>query len=131
MINNGPSATTGITTVRDILPAGVDYTGTVNGNGFWTCSVSGRVLNCTTISSIAHTGGFAPDIEVPFRVTATTGTIKNIASVDNPNETNRCNADGSLPTTDTASCTQDTTNSDPAFITVSLVNTPLCSSTIS
>lgn len=132
MINNGPADTTGTTTVRDILPAGIEYTGAVNGNGFWSCAISDRVLTCTTTSTISHIALFAPVIEVPFRVTATSGTIKNIASVDNPNETNRCNADGSLPSTDTASCTKDPTNSDPAFITVTPSTLgPVCSSSIS
>lgn len=122
--NTGPNDSTGRTTVKDILPPGVEYSGAVNGNGFWTCSVAGRVLTCYTDSSISATAYvFAPDIAVPVRITATTGSVTNIASVDNPNEINRCNADGSLPGSDTASCTKDTTNSDPAVFILGSVNT--------
>lgn len=45
-------------------------------------------------------------------------TVANIAAVDNPNEIGRCNADGTLPATTTATCTRDTTNSDPAYFNV-------------
>ena len=45
-------------------------------------------------------------------------TVANIAAVDNPNEIGRCNADGTLPATATATCTRDTTNSDPAYFNV-------------
>lgn len=45
-------------------------------------------------------------------------TVLNIAAVDNPYETGRCNADGSLPSNGTTYCTLDTTNSDPAYFHV-------------
>lgn len=52
VVNVGPAANTGTTTVKDILPAGVEYTGSVNGNNFWSCATSGRTLTCTSTGPI-------------------------------------------------------------------------------
>ena len=58
-------------------------------------------------------------ILIPVKITAGANTtVLNNAAVDNPNETGRCNADGTLPTTATATCTRDTTNSDPAYFSI-------------
>lgn len=115
--NSGTMASSGITTVQDILPTGVEYDTAASGSG-WTCSVTTRTLRCTSTQIVASWSSY-PDITVPFRVTATANqTVTNIAAVDNPNETNRCNASGLLPSIDTASCTGDTTNSDPAVLSI-------------
>jgi hypothetical protein len=52
-------------------------------------------------------------------VTATAGqTVQNLAHIDNPLEIGRCNPTGTLPTDATSSCTTDTRNSNPAFLTL-------------
>lgn len=115
--NSGTTSSSGTTTVQDILPSGVEYDTAATGSG-WTCSVSSRTLTCTSTQIVAN-GSSYPDITVPFRVTATANqTVTNIAAVNNPNEINRCNASGLLPSTDTASCTGDVTNSDPAVLSI-------------
>lgn len=116
--NSGTTASSGTTTVQDILPVGVEYdTVTASGSG-WTCTVTTRTLRCTSTQTIAIWASY-PDITVPFRVTATAGqAVTNIAAVDNPNEINRCNVSGLLPATDTAICTRDITNSDIAVLSI-------------
>lgn len=118
MTNSGASSlpTSGTTTVQDILPAGVEYDTAATGAG-WTCAVVVRTLRCTSVQVIAP-GASYPDITVPFRVTATAGqSVANIAAVDNSTETRPCiNVLGALPALATATCTLDTTNSDPAVL---------------
>ena len=117
MTNLGPASSSGTTTVQDILPAGVVLDGTVSGPN-WSCSATGVTIRCIS-TLVVSSGSSYPDISVPFRVTAISGqTVTNIAAVDNPNETNRCNTDGSLPATDSTSCTLDPKNSDPAVFTI-------------
>ena len=67
--NSGASllASSGTTTVQDILPSGVEYDTAATGSG-WTCSVTLRTLRCTSVQAIAP-GASYPDITVPFRVT--------------------------------------------------------------
>ena len=113
--NSGPASSSGVTTVQDILPVGVAIDGTASGSS-WSCSISGVTIKCTS-SLVVASGSSYPDITVPFRVTATAGqTVTNIASVTNPLEVNQCNTDGSLPATDSALCTRDPLNSDPAVL---------------
>jgi uncharacterized repeat protein (TIGR01451 family) len=52
--NSGASSTasSGTTTVQDILPAGVEYTASGSGTG-WTCSVALRTLTCTSTQGVA------------------------------------------------------------------------------
>ncbi len=115
--NTGPESSSGVTTVQDILPTGVALDGVATGTG-WTCSASGVTIRCTS-SLVVSSGSSYPDITVPFRVTATAGqTVTNIAAVTNPLEVNPCNTDGSMPSTDSALCTRDPLNSDPAVLTV-------------
>jgi len=116
--NSGPMASTGVTTVQDILPTGVVLDGTTTGSN-WTCSATGVTIRCTS-SLVVASGSYYPDITVPFRVTATASqTVINIAAVDNPNESSRCMSTGSLlPMTDSAYCTRDPQNSDPAVLTI-------------
>lgn len=118
-VTNSGANTSGTTTVQDILPTGVEYDTAATGTG-WTCSVpsASRTLTCTSTQVVAW-GSSYPDIRVPFRVTATSyQNVTNIAAVDNPGEIGRCISGGGLPATDTALCTLDTTNSDPAVLYV-------------
>jgi uncharacterized repeat protein (TIGR01451 family) len=115
--NSGPQASSGVTTVQDILPVGVTASGSATGVG-WSCAYSGVTLTCTS-SQVVGSGASYPLITVPVIVTATAGqSVTNIAAVDNPNETNRCNTDGSMPVGAGASCNKDPNNSDPAVITI-------------
>jgi uncharacterized repeat protein (TIGR01451 family) len=115
--NSGPQSSSGVTTVQDILPVGVTASGSASGSG-WTCSYSGATLTCTS-TQVVPSGGTYSDITVPVIVTVTAGqSVTNIAAVDNPNEVNRCNTDGSMPANATASCNKDPNNSDPAVISV-------------
>jgi hypothetical protein len=75
-------------------------------------------LTCTS-SQVVGSGASYPLITVPVIVTATAGqSVTNIAAVDNPNEANRCNTDGSMPVGAGASCNKDPNNSDPAVIII-------------
>ncbi len=117
MTNSGPDTSSGTTTVQDILPTGVVLDGTASGSG-WSCSATGVTIRCSSTLIVAS-GASYPDITVPFRVTATAGqSVTNIAAVTNPLEVNPCNADGSMPATDSAVCTRDPLNSDPAVLTI-------------
>ena len=79
--NNGPIATSGLTAVTDTLPVGVVQSGTVSA-GSWACISTGATISCTVSAAIAANANF-PDIIIPVRVTATSGTISNVAIVNN------------------------------------------------
>jgi len=116
--NEGPQTTTGLTTVRDILPVGVSASGAASGTN-WNCSYSGAVLACMT-SQVVSSGSYFSDITVPVVVTATAGqTVTNYATVQNPSENNPCYADNRMPNGDESSCTNDTKNNDPAQFSIS------------
>lgn len=115
--NAGPKTTKNTTTVQDIIPTGVEITGSASGNG-WSCSTSGKKVTCTSTAQIQANASF-PDITIPVKVTTTSSqTILNIAAVDNPLEGGRCKADGSMPSSASEYCTKDTKNSDPAYLYV-------------
>jgi hypothetical protein len=59
--NEGTGATYGVTTVKDILPAGVTLSGTVTGAP---CTASGQTVLCT-VSAVIAAGAYFPDIRVP------------------------------------------------------------------
>lgn len=51
--NSGTMASSGTTTVQDILPSGVEYdTVAASGSG-WTCVVNTRTLRCTSTQVVA------------------------------------------------------------------------------
>lgn len=102
--NEGPDTVMGETTVEDVLPAGVVLGGTVTSNG-WNCSVAGSTITCK-ITQAVRSGTSFPDIIVPVRVTATSGSVTNIAEVSNPNEDPAKNV------------SNDPKNKDPAVFTV-------------
>ncbi len=56
--NNGPSTTSGTTTVRDELPAGLNYVA-ATGPG-WTCNFVAPAVNCTSTQVVADDADFAP-----------------------------------------------------------------------
>lgn len=119
--NEGPASTSGLTTVKDILPTGISATGTVTGAG-WTCayaSTNSGALTCTT-SAVVASGATFSDITIPVVVKTTAGTsVTNYALVHNPSETNPCSTDNSMPSGSEGSCAKDPKNVDPAVISVS------------
>jgi hypothetical protein len=127
--NIGPGSTRGTTTVRDIFPAGIVPVSTSSfAAGSWSCTYTVSTetsLICISSAVVAKNGIYNDTIIVPVKVTATSGTtVKNIASVDNPNEKNRCTTDGSALTNSSAVCNKDTLNSDPAYFTVGSTGGP-------
>ena len=86
--NNGPIATSGLTAVTDTLPVGVVQSGTVSA-GSWACISTGATISCTVSAAIAANANF-PDIIIPVRVTATSGTISNVAIVNNGGDSTPC-----------------------------------------
>ena len=108
---------TGLTTVKDVLPAGVTQNGTPSGAN-WTCSYAGNTLTCTTTQEIAA-GAYFSNITVPVKVTAgANSTVRNDATVHNPNELNTCYTDNRMPTGAEQSCEKDPNNTDPAVFTI-------------
>jgi len=75
-------------------------------------------LTCTTSQEVAG-GAYFSDITVPVKVTAGSNTtVRNDASVHNPNEKNPCYNDNHMPTGAEQSCEKDPKNTDPAvFVT--------------
>lgn len=117
--NVGSVTATGTTTVRDILPAGVEMNGTATGpNWTITYTTGSRLIEAVTTQQVAS-GAYFSDITVPVRVTAgASSTVRNDATVHNPNETNPCYADNRMPTGNEQACTRDPRNTDPAvFVT--------------
>ena len=81
--NHGPVVEPGPLVVTDNLPIGLEYVSAA-GTG-WTCEVSGQVssgqtITCTRPGPLA-VGSTAPTITVSAKVLATTGTLKNTATV--------------------------------------------------
>ncbi len=111
--------TSGVTTMQDILPTGVELRGLATWtNGNWNCTYTApsRTVLCT--NSLDQVDGWAnlgATILIPVTVTATSGQVLNISAIDNPNESGRCLASGWFPTDAASSCTLDVLNSDPAY----------------
>lgn len=101
------------TTVKDILPSGVEIHGTPTGTN-WTCNYAGKTLTCTTTQQV-DAGKYFTDITVPVKVNAGSNTtVRNDATVHNPNETNGCYPDNRIPNGNEQNCTKDPRNTDPA-----------------
>ena len=117
MRNPGPSLTTGRTRVWVEIPPGVVLNGDPNGSPFWTyAGIANGMLEFYTDNSIPTNAVFATDIAVPARITATSGTIRTRAFIDNPSD--RCNADGSPPVAGTTTCPQSSNNTSVVDINV-------------
>lgn len=107
---------TGATTVKDILPAGIELNGTATGSG-WTISWNGKTMTATS-TQVVTTGNYFADITIPVKLTAGAGqTIRNDATVQNPNEKpNSCYTDNRMPNGNEQSCEKDPKNTDPAIV---------------
>lgn len=110
---------TGTTTVKDVLPAGIEPTSSASGSN-WTCNINNRTLTCTTTQTV-NEGGYFPEIILPVKVTASAGTeVRNDATVHNPNENpnTSCHANNGNITGNEKSCEKDPKNTDPAIFRV-------------
>ena len=98
--NNGPTATSGTTTVSDTLPAGETYV-SATGTG-WTCGAAGQVVTCTSTSAIANAASF-PSITLTVAVATSASTsLANTATVAvDPSDFD--NISGNNSSTDTVS----------------------------
>lgn len=107
-----------MTTVQDTLPNGVELNGNPTGSN-WNCTTSGKSITCTTGQDVAGGAEFT-EIRVPVKVTATSGTVTNHATVYNPDEdkTKSCLPNNQKPSVTATSCSQDGDNEDPAVFTV-------------
>ena len=77
--NNGPTVTTGTTTVTDVLPSGESFVSAV-GTG-WTCANAGGTVTCTNTTAV-NSGASYPAISLTVFVSATAASpIVNTASV--------------------------------------------------
>lgn len=121
---------TGTTTVKDVLPVGIEPTSSATGSN-WTCNIDNRTLTCTTTHTV-NEGGYFPEIILPVKVTASAGTeVRNDATVHNPNENpnTSCHTNNGNITGNEKSCEKDPKNTDPAIFKVPNNPTPPSSST--
>lgn len=110
---------TGTTTVKDVLPAGIEPTSSASGSN-WVCNINNRTLTCTTTQTV-NEGGYFPEIILPVKVTASAGTeVRNDATVHNPNENpnTSCHTNNGNITGNEKSCEKDPKNTDPAIFRV-------------
>jgi len=119
--NNGPTTTSGTTTVSDTLPAGETYV-SATGTG-WTCGAVGQVVTCTSTSAIANGANFGA-ITLTVAVASGAGTsLANTATVSvDPSDFD--NDSGNNSSTDTVSNAANTlVHPDLSTSTKTVVNT--------
>ena len=93
--NSGTSATSGVVTVTDTLPAGLTATA-ISGTG-WTCTLA--TLTCTRSNALAA-GASYPVITLTVDVANNApASVTNVANVSGGNQTNTVNDSASDPTT--------------------------------
>jgi len=121
--NVGPVASSGLVTVSDALPAGLNPT-TASGAG-WSCAIAGQAVSCTR-SDALPAGASYPVIAITVAVSqSATSPLTNTATVAGGNELNTSNDSASDPTaiasqadivvTKTASSGTVTTGSNVTF----------------
>lgn len=81
--NPGTAATSGATTVRDTLPAGITFTGTTSAG--WNCGALGPIVTCTFPGSIPASGGAPLALDVAVANAAVPGAT-NDARVETPGD---------------------------------------------
>ena len=99
--NSGTAATSGVITVTDSLPAGLNF---VSGSGF-TCTASGQMVTCTSSAAIAVNG--TATINLTVTPTAA-GLVSNSASVIG-------GGDGSAATSNTVNTTVNANATAPTI----------------
>ena len=95
--NVGGAATSGITTVTDVLQAGLTFV-SASGSG-WTCSATGQTVTCTNPGPIA--AGATSTIDLVAAVAADVTSISNTATVGAPGDGNPGNNTGGISPTPT------------------------------
>ncbi len=98
--NAGTSATTGVVTLVDSLPANVAFVGTTGGG--WSCTTTGvvatgQVVSCTNAGPIPAGGNSTLGIQVTPAAGAI-GTATNVARVSTPGESSTANNRATDPT---------------------------------
>jgi len=97
--NSGTAATSGMVTVTDVLPTGLDPTaadiGVING---WTVSVNGQTVTATRTNALAA-GNSYPDLVVTVNVAPDATDLVNTATVAGGGETDTSNDSADDPTT--------------------------------
>lgn len=95
--NSGGSATSGLVTVTDTLPASL--TSPVGSGTGWTCNTAGQTVTCTR-SDALNGGASYPAITITVNVSATApASVTNTASVSGGGQSNTANDTASDPTT--------------------------------
>jgi uncharacterized repeat protein (TIGR01451 family) len=95
--NLGKGPCDGVTTMTDALPPGLQVVSVAQGGSLWNCSVTGAnppaTVTCTWDANIQPVPpGPLPPITITVNVTVPAGsTLRNCATVTNPNDTNPAN----------------------------------------
>lgn len=90
--NKGTAPTSGVITIKDTLPAGLSYGGSISGSdiGNWTCAVdtvNPRIGTCTSTSTISIPVNGSVTFTVPVNVSLTTANpVTNVVTVAGGNE---------------------------------------------
>ena len=109
---------TGVTTVKDVLPEGVKLNPNKKISGKnWNCSVNNKTIICTSTDKISAGNSFS-DIVVPaiFTESGVSTEVRNDATVYNPNEENSCHNNNKEISGNEKTCEKDPDNTDPAVV---------------
>jgi uncharacterized repeat protein (TIGR01451 family) len=88
--NSGTASTTGLITVRDVLPVGLTYTGLTSING-WTVSVDQQTITATRSDTLAAHGRY-PALVIPVSIASKAqAKVANTATVSGGDEVNTGN----------------------------------------
>jgi uncharacterized repeat protein (TIGR01451 family) len=93
--NNSLTATTGVTTVTDVLPAGLSFV-SGSGGGF-TCAVSGQTVTCTN-SGVMQSGQQSVIVLAVAVAPGLSGSLTNAATVSTPGDTDPGNNTSTITT---------------------------------
>ncbi len=120
VVNNGPATALAGYTVKDAVPVGVSSLVVTSSTGFSGCVFSGQSLNCTGTADLPAGNANALTIKYKGVITATTGSLKNVAYVDkSPTDSSvESNPLGTPPTSATNTATSPTNNDAEATIVV-------------
>jgi uncharacterized repeat protein (TIGR01451 family) len=89
-LNSGTTASNGLITVTDTLPAGLTFVSATGVNS-WTCSASGQVVTCTTPAAVGN-GSLGNNITITVTPTAAAvPTVTNTAVVSGGGDSNPAN----------------------------------------
>ncbi len=120
VVNNGPATALVGYTVKDSVPVGVSGLVVTSSTGFTGCAFAGQTLNCTGTADLAAGTTNALTIKYKGVITATSGSLKNVAYADkSPTDPSaESNPLGTPPTSTTNTATSPTNNDAEATIVV-------------